>query len=337
MFSSKFFLLLNRFTFHPRYLFNRFRQGFEYLRGRTYCKAFPNFIILELSNLCNLECIICPYPKMQRPKGNMEFSLFRKIIAQVKGYVEVVDLDCYGEFSFNPQWAEMIAYAKQQGLFTVLNTNATLFTDELLEKLVNSGLDVLTMSFDGASKEVYERIRKGAVYEKTLNNIMNYLKKNRSIYSIIQLVRTTETQNEVKNFRRMWKNKGFEVVRIKEYTPNDPDKGFLDPRHYNPLTSKPKPCLFLWKSLVICQDGAIVPCGVDYDKKYILGDAKTQDILDVWNSEPMQRLRGWHIRGDYQKVELCSRCCPLNVHPILLSLSSFADDSIRRKLFPFFG
>ena len=334
--SLKSIMLLNSLTFRPRYLSNRFRQNFEYLKGTSVCKSLPTFITLELSNFCNLDCTICPHSKMQRPKGNMEFDLFRKIIDQIKGFIEVVDLDCYGEFSFNPSWAEMIAYAKQQGLFTLLNTNATLFTGELIEKLVNSGLDLLNISFDGTSREMYEEIRKGAVYDNTLKNITDYLKKNRSIDNIVQLVRTNRTIPEVKAFRRMWKNKGFDVVRIKNYIPSDPEKNGLDPELERKKLRHPAPCLYLWKNIVVFQDGTIVPCCSDYDGKYILGNAHDKKILTAWNSEPMQKLRECHAKGEYRKVELCSRCSPLNVNPALLLLSSLADDTIRRKILPFF-
>ena len=305
------------------------------MQGKAICRSFPGFITLELSNICNLNCIMCPRDKMKREKGNMDFSFFKKIIDEVKDYIEVVDLDLFGEFSYNPNWDKMVAYAKSRGLFTVLNTNATLMDDEIAGRLIASGLDFLNISFDGASREVYEKVRRGAKYEETLANIKNFLSKNKNIYSVIQMIKTTETEEEVTLFRSRWEYSGVDVVRIKKYMAFDPETSHLDPEKEKKKNIKPSPCLFLWRNLVICQDGIVVPCCVDYDEIYKLGDAKKQKILDIWNGKPMQKLREMHTAGKYRDVKLCSQCNPLTAHPFVILLESFIDDAMRRKLMPY--
>ncbi len=326
---------INRYTFHPRYLLNRFVQNMEYLQGKTVCKSKPSFITLELTNICNLNCIMCPRAKMKRKTGNMQFSLFKNIIDQVKDFVEVVDLDLYGEFSFNPQWKEMIQYARSAGIFTVLNTNATLMDETLVSNLMDSGLDFLNISFDGASKEVYEKVRQGANYEKTLSHIHNFLEKNKNIHTIIQMIKTTETEAETEKFRRIWSNSGADAVRIKEYMAFDPDKEELDPCKEKKIKMKASPCLFLWKNLVVCWDGIVVPCCVDFDKINVLGDACEEKILDIWNGKPMQFLRKKHAGGEFRDVKLCRKCSPITAHPLVILASPLVDDSMRRKLMPY--
>jgi len=264
----------------------------------------------------------------------MDFSLFKRVINQVKDFVEVVDLDLYGEFTYNPQWADMIRYARSKGVFTVLNTNATLLDDNICSELIESGLDFISLSFDGASPYIYEKIRRGADYEKTLANIRNFLKKSSSVFSVIQMIHTTETADEIDAFRRMWKNSGVDVIRIKEYMTFHPDKDYLAPKEEKKDETKPAPCLFLWKNLVICRDGFVVPCCVDYDKIYVLGDANKQDIKEIWNGEPMRELRKKHARGEFQKVKLCSKCRPLTANPFYIILGSFVDDAMRRRIIP---
>lgn len=267
----------------------------------------------------------------------MPFSLFKDIIAQVKDFIEVVDLDLYGEFSYNPNWMDMVRHARSAGLFTVLNTNATIMDDAVIDGLMESGLDFLNISFDGASKEVYERVRQGADYEKTLANIQKYLKRNDKIYTVIQMIRTTETKGETEKFRQTWKNSGVDAVRIKEYMAFDPDKEELDPNREIKKQKKAAPCLFLWNNLVVSWDGSVVPCCVDYDKINVLGDANKEKILDIWNGKPMQELREKHARGEFRDVKLCKKCSPITAHPMVILASSLIDDAMRRKLMPFFG
>lgn len=265
----------------------------------------------------------------------MEFSLFKKVIDQVKDYVEVVDLDLYGEFTFNPDWQKMISHAKSQGLFTVLNTNATLFDDDVIENLCESGLDFISISFDGASAEVYEKIRAGAKYEKTIVNINKFIRRNRSIFSVIQIIHTTETENEIEEFRNKWKKSGFDAVRVKEYIPYDPDREDLDPHSGEKEKMKPAACLFLWKNLVICQDGAVVPCCVDYDKIYVLGDVNSQSIKEIWNGKPMRHIREKHSKGEFRDIKLCKHCHPFTSNPLLILFGAIIDDATRRRIMPF--
>lgn len=265
----------------------------------------------------------------------MEFSLFKKVIDQVRGFIEVVDLDLYGEFSFNPKWKEMIRYARSAGIFTVLNTNATLMEESVINDLMDSRLDFLNISFDGVSKEVYEKVRQGADYQKTLSHIESYLEKNKNIYTVIQMIRTTETEAETEKFCNMWKDSGVDSVRIKEYMAFDPDREELDPHRDRKYKMKVAPCLFLWKNLVVCRDGSVVPCCVDYDNIYPLGNANEENILNIWNGKPMQKLREKHAKGEFKDVKLCRKCSPLTAHPLLIVGSSFVDDAMRRKLMPY--
>lgn len=323
---------VNRRTFHPRYLFNRLRQTAEYLRGASVCHSRPSFITLELTNHCNLRCTICPWTRMERARGNMDYALFTSVVDQVAGYIEVIDLDLFGEFTYNPRWRDMIAYCAAHGIFTVLNTNATLLSERVADDLIGSGLDCLNLSFDSATPEVYERIRAGASFDKTLANVTRFLGENKSIFTTVQMVHTVETTHEAAAFERFFRHSGATRVRIKDYIRMDPARVHLDPRP--PAPEKSMPCMYLWKNLVVSQDGAVVPCCVDFDKGYVLGDAAKQSIDDIWNGPPMRALREKHARDRYQEVPLCAPCRPLTFHPLIVLASAFVDDPMRRKIMP---
>ena len=50
-------------------------------------------------------------------------------------------------------------------------TNATLLNDTISKKIIDSGVDVVFFSVDGASKETFEKIRVGANFERVKENI----------------------------------------------------------------------------------------------------------------------------------------------------------------------
>jgi len=92
--------------------------------------------------------------------------------------------------------------------------------------------------------------------------------------------------------------------------------------------------MYLWKNLVISQDGSVVPCCVDYDHQHVLGSARWQSIEEIWNGEPMRSLRQMHVRGRWRDVALCGPCRPLTYPPAIVLLASFVDDAMRRKIMP---
>ena len=55
-------------------------------------------------------------------------------------------------------------------------------------------------------------------------------------------------------------------------------------------------------------DGKVVPCCVDYDGKYIVGDLKTDSLKSVWNGGKMIKLRKALLEGRKGDIELCSKC-----------------------------
>jgi radical SAM protein with 4Fe4S-binding SPASM domain len=66
--------------------------------------------------------------------------------------------------------------------FSVLITNGTLLNEVNISKIIEAGLGRLMISFDGAKKETFEKIRRGADFEKIISNIelINNLKENLS-------------------------------------------------------------------------------------------------------------------------------------------------------------
>ena len=50
-------------------------------------------------------------------------------------------------------------------------TNFNGVSDEMIEEIIDSGLDHMTFSVDGASQEVYEKYRVGGVYEECIESL----------------------------------------------------------------------------------------------------------------------------------------------------------------------
>lgn len=292
---------------------------YNFKRNKTVLDYPPYILWIEPTNHCNLACVMCTnvdIPKDQR--GYMEFTLFKKVIDEAKDFVFDINLFLGGESLLHKEVFKMIDYARSKGLKVCLNTNATLLTDKVSNGLIEAGLDVMTLSFDGYEKQTYESIRVKANFDKTLDNVIRFLEEkkrrgNKKPYTVFQVIEfndpKTKSSREVKhNFYR--KFKGLPL-----------DKFFLIPAHNfgGRLTTKDDkkfrvrsrvytPCTFLWYSMSILWDGRVVPCCIDFIGEYELGNVRNESLLDIWNSTKLVELRQRMIEKKYKEINLCKGC-----------------------------
>lgn len=315
--------------------FKRFTLLWDYLSGNTICKAGPLEIGIEVTNRCNLDCIMCPRKKMTRPLGDMSFDLFTKIIDSGRDHLEFVWLQDYGESFLNSAIFEMINYCRKNGIRTGISTNATLLDKNLSERILTSGLDYLIFGFDGVTKETYENVRKGANYEKVVNNIRQFLEKKTKmetkIFTVLQCICMKETEEEIKKFKKLWKIPGVDAIRIRQVTfgiepAKEKDKKFVNP--------KKGPCYWLWSNPHIKWNGTMVPCCQDVNAIYPLGNINKDSLFELWNSERMVELRKTHLLGEYRSLNLCKDCNMYQPSALLVIGSSFFNLYTVNRLVP---
>jgi radical SAM protein with 4Fe4S-binding SPASM domain len=91
-----------------------------------------------------------------------------------------VTLQGLGEPLLAPDLLEMVAYAKKRGVRVGFNTNGTLLTRAVGERLVDLRLDWLHVSLDGARAATFEGIRDGASFERVRTNVRGLLEIRRA-------------------------------------------------------------------------------------------------------------------------------------------------------------
>jgi len=309
----------------------RVKLAKDYLLRKKTTGAFPSVIGIETTSRCNLDCIMCPRQEMTRGKGDMDLELFKKISDSIIGNVEFIWLQDYGEPFLNKGIFDMIRYAKKSGLRTGISTNATVLDEGIIENIMFSGLDYIIFAFDGATKETYEKIRRGAKYEQVVQNIKQFIanknERKADIFTVIQCIYMRDTEKEIKDFKRMWKIKGVDGIRIRQVTYSGGEGKFK-----NRLDSRP--CYWLWSDPHIKWDGTVVPCCQDVNAVYPLGNIKDKSFGEIWNSEGMVRLREMHISGKYKELPLCKNCNMYQPNNMLIIGSSFFNYLTVNKLVP---
>jgi short-subunit dehydrogenase/MoaA/NifB/PqqE/SkfB family radical SAM enzyme len=128
---------------------------------------------IESSISCNLNCIMCPW-KDERKQSFKAGDMPEEIWEALRPYLPEtasVDFTGGGEPLLHPKLADWIREANAAGCRTGFLTNGLILTRERSLQFIQAGIDWIGFSLDGATAEVYERIRKGADFKSLCNNI----------------------------------------------------------------------------------------------------------------------------------------------------------------------
>ncbi|MDT8445833.1 MAG: radical SAM protein [bacterium] len=106
-------------------------------------------IIIEPIDSCNFHCHFCPIDSLTRPKGSMTLEMaerFFKEVAETK-LAETVQLGLMGEPFMHKQLFELIEIGAGYGVKIKLFTNGSYLTDANIERLLDSPISELLISY----------------------------------------------------------------------------------------------------------------------------------------------------------------------------------------------
>jgi len=121
----------------------------------------PRLVFWETTAGCNLKCIHCRRVTLADQLTPQDLSTedsFRLIdqIAEVGRPVFVLS---GGEPMFRPDIYEIARYASDKGLPVALATNGTMIDDEIAQRIKDSGVKRVSISFDGADAATHDAFR----------------------------------------------------------------------------------------------------------------------------------------------------------------------------------
>jgi len=288
------------------------RQWYEYPLN-FIVGEFPINLDIESTNACNLRCPFCAVTfKNWGPyrRGYMELALFKRIIDEgVENGLCSVKLSLRGEPMLHPKLVEMVRYAKDKGILDIyFNTNATLLDEDKINRLIDAGLDRISISIEGITKEVYESYRVGAKYEDILSNVKALrLIRDRLGLSYpqirVQTVLLPELEEGFPRYVEFWQGIADEVAYVdtRRETSDDDHRGLV----------ADWACPFLWQRMAILWDGTLLPClmhGVSDFNLMSLGNVKEVSIKEMWQSKKAAQYRQLHKSGQAHELEACDRC-----------------------------
>ncbi len=185
-------------------------------------------LYIEVTNKCNLSCRTCMRNDWQENPGEMDFSLFNKIIDEFSKISENpnIFMGGIGEPLTHNRIIDMIETAKKSGCFVELITNGILLNSEISSNLALVGLDRLWVSIDGAEPKSYSDIRLGDYLPLIIHNLKQWHsiltkheKNNTELgISFVAMKRNISDLNKIIKLARDLGAKYFSISNVEPYT-----------------------------------------------------------------------------------------------------------------------
>ncbi|MGX5819363.1 radical SAM/SPASM domain-containing protein [Chitinophaga lutea] len=309
-------------------------QGLQYLFDYVYYFKMPGHqrrlslreVNIEFASQCNLRCRFCSLDHF-KPKQTITAEILETFFDQLTGdprfgKVEVINLHNGGEVLLHPQRLEMLAIigrykarAHRDGKpFPEIRmlTNAMLLRESLsAEILALNVIDVLGVSFDGGTPEMFETMRTNAVWSKFYENVKAFSRLNNAsgksvrIYGItcIPAGQPLHTQWMHPEFRELYGLLDWYELRRMHNWAGEVSEVAPPRRKWHKIG-----CSMLMKQMVLLPGGDFTVCCSDLNAKGVIGNILREDMAAIYQSQQRRQYLSLLLRGRKSQLALCKDC-----------------------------
>jgi radical SAM protein with 4Fe4S-binding SPASM domain len=284
------------------------------IRGESV-PAFPGYIALEVTNVCNLKCRHCNYryglDHYTRDRGFISHELVRKVLSEVKEYNISVLMNYDGEPLMHRHFIDFLKTATDLGINTYFNTNGTLLDRQAADRLVEFYKGSIFFSIDG-DQEWFERIRIPANYKHVTGNLLYFIKANEEcgwpITIGVSLCNLGQGPDRRRAFLEEWLPK-VNYVSMGEV--NDKFGAMIsDPMTVMEIRKRPR-CTVPWQTCGICHNGDVIPCSIYVTRANtcdaIMGNVNETSLKEIWHGEKYKTFRAM-VGEERYSGSYCDKC-----------------------------
>lgn len=307
--------------------------------GATILESYPRRLVFELTNACNLNCVMCGRNAANFKPTVFDMNVFRSF-EPLMDTVEEVTLMGWGEPTIHPHFNEMLEIINNHSARKYFCTNG-MNLKKIKNAIFDYKVDVFAVSLDGATDETNGRIRRGSKIDQITEDLKEIvrIKKERGLtYPWINFVFCAMKSNihELPDLVRLAAEIGIEEVKVvyltvfEEYLREESLWGCDDiirenfekaiavgdelgivlklPHYVGEDVAGDKlhkDCYVSWRDFFLGSDGFVRPC-MSTPIQFFQYDMN-KSFMDMWNSEEYQRYR--KIVNDTNKMDSpCTRC-----------------------------
>ena len=264
-------------------------------------------VLLELSNVCNLQCPGCANATSTRPKGRMDLARFAEIAAEIAGKPKLrkkrVALHGFGEPTINPDLLEYLHTLDTLGFRNVDFASNGTELDRVLPALASvKCLSWVRVSLNSSRKETHEKINRGSDFAAVCGNIKRLVALSPPFRVVVQHLVGPETKDETEaDFRKLIPG-NWRYMRKRMHN-------YAGQSTIGNVKSNRRRCPNGWygRDLIVQWDGDLVGCCSDNGKSQVYGNAAAGLFSKATIQERRKREREFRARN-FTRLPLCKRC-----------------------------
>lgn len=302
-------------------------------------KSYPRRLVLELTNACNLNCVMCGRNAADFKPTVFDMDVFHSL-EPIMNDIEEVTLMGWGEPTIHPNFIEMLQTIDKYSARKYFCTNG-MNLKKIKNAIFDYHVDVFAVSVDGAKAETNDRIRRGSKIDQIIADLKDIerMKRERGLeYPWVNFVFCAMRQNlhELPDLVRVAADAGIDEVKVVYLTAFSEDMADqvlwgcenevrevfeeaikvadslgiqMKLPHYvgeDPAGEKlHKDCYVAWRDFFLGSDGFVRPCMstpihfFEYDKN--------KDFMEMWNHEKYQEYRR-SVNSAEKMDGPCRRC-----------------------------
>ena len=247
-----------------------------HILGKRYIGIFMDPVLA-----CNLRCKMCYFSdeeKRRTYKGVFKQEDIEIIADKLFHRALKLQIGCGAEPTVYKDWIRVVELGKQKNVpYISLTTNGNLLTKEQLMLSVEKGLNEITISAHGLTRETYESMMVNGNYDLFLN-LLNYISEVKIAYPEFKLrVNYTVNKENMDELSEMWNVFGNNidilqvrpVQKIGETVYNDFDLSFFNEKYdtiIQPLVDE-------------CRKRNIICIAPDKENLLALKNTKDKDVV----------------------------------------------------------
>jgi len=282
----------------------------------------PYELHLELTNLCNANCVFCPYQFQEREATFMPEEVFRKAVddfaAAGGGSVGLTPI--VGDALIHPDFLARVRYLRSLPAIDRIwvTTNAILLDRHGIDEVLASGLTSITISTSGFDEASYRRIYRSAAYERFRSNVLALVERNRALPEPLTVTIGLRTDRPLDV---VMKDPDFQPILAHgpdvDFTWSFTSAGGRITREELPagmrlrvVSSRRETCVQLYNGPIVLPDGTVMACScvaaMDAVADLGIGNVMTASLTEIWRNDAMKRLRASFAEGGLNPT--CAGC-----------------------------
>ena len=261
---------------------------------------------ITFTNRCNASCTTCLTPHIRRPKADLSWPVFKRIIHEILALDDLHEVGFYsiGENYLHENFVEMVEWAlphlQKRGIRSSCVTNGVLITR------VPEGIDEFFISFNAGRPDTYRRVT-GLSYDRTTANIDRLyaggeFKKAKDVQ--IHMLVFGENADEIDDVKRAFRH--LRGVRLRLGYKFDNQHGELFDGSLSIRKPDRIPCDYVTQTLTFYATGDLILCPHDFEASVAFGRITDRPLEELLRHPARLTHLEQHLAGRFEG--LCAHC-----------------------------